>query len=70
MNIRGILKSGDIVIFDEPLAGLDAETRTKMIKLVKEMCKNKTLIIITHDKEILSIVDKTINLHKLQNQES
>jgi len=70
MNIRGILKSGDIVIFDEPLAGLDAETRTKMIELVKEMCKNKTLIIITHDKEILSIVDKTINLHKLQNLES
>ena len=34
MNIRGILKKGNIVVFDEPLAGLDAITRVKMIKMI------------------------------------
>ena len=53
--IRGILKVkiGNIIIFDEPLAGLDNKTRQKIIKLIINECKNKTVIIVTHDKEIL-----------------
>ena len=62
MNIRGILKNGSIIIFDEPLAGLDSISRKRMIKLINDLTKDKTLIIITHDKEILSITDKVINL--------
>ena len=39
--IRGILKSysGNIIIFDEPLAGLDFQTREKVIKLIINECK-------------------------------
>jgi ATP-binding cassette subfamily C protein len=66
MNIRGILKKGNVVVFDEPLAGLDAITRVKMIKMIDDMTKNKTLIVITHDKEILGIMNKTINLHDMK----
>jgi ATP-binding cassette subfamily C protein len=66
MNIRGILKKGSVVVFDEPLAGLDAITRVKMIKMIDDMTKNKTLIVITHDKEILGIMNKTINLHDMK----
>ena len=63
MNCRGLLKNGYIVVLDEPLAGLDTSTRMKMIRLINDMCKNKTLIVITHDKEILPYMDKTINLN-------
>lgn len=70
MNVRGILKTGNIIVFDEPLAGLDANTRIKMIKLIKDLSKDKTLIVITHDKEILEIMDKTVNLKKIQDSES
>lgn len=63
MNVRGLLKKGKIVILDEPLAGLDAKTRVKMIKFIKDICEGKTLIVITHDKEIIPIMDKVINLN-------
>lgn len=66
MNVRGILKKGNIIIFDEPLAGLDADSRRKMINLIKDLTKGKTLIIITHDKEILSIVHDVIDLDALR----
>ena len=66
MNVRGILKKGEIIVFDEPLAGLDSRTREKMISMIDDLCKGKTLIVITHDKEILRIMDKVIDLNKLQ----
>jgi len=69
MNVRGILKKGNVVVFDEPLAGLDAITRVKMIKMIDDMTKNKTLIVITHDKEILGIMNKTINLHDMKKKQ-
>ena len=64
--IRGILKvnKGEIIIFDEPIAGLDNNTRKKVIKMINNEIKNKTLIVITHDKEILPYMDKVINIEK------
>lgn len=66
MNVRGILKKGEIIVFDEPLAGLDSRTREKMISMIDDLCKGKTMVVITHDKEILRIMDKSIDLNKLQ----
>lgn len=60
--IRGILKEGKIIIFDEPLAGLDKDTRKKIIKLIKDTCKHKTVIIISHNKELLPLVDRVIDI--------
>jgi ABC-type bacteriocin/lantibiotic exporter with double-glycine peptidase domain len=62
--MRGILKKGVIYIFDEPLAGLDLASRDKVIKLILDMTKGKTLIIITHDPEITPFMDKVVNLKK------
>ena len=67
MIIRGVLKDGYIYAFDEPLTSLDAETRKKVIKLLMGELKNKTLIIITHDKEILPYMNKTLKMHELKN---
>jgi ABC-type lipoprotein export system ATPase subunit len=52
---------------DEPLAGLDQQSRTKIIKLIMTECNNRTLIVITHDKEILPYMNKKINLQSLKN---
>jgi len=62
--MRGILKKGVIYIFDEPLAGLDAASREKVIKLILDMTKGKTLVVITHDPEITPFMDKVVNLKK------
>jgi ABC-type multidrug transport system fused ATPase/permease subunit len=69
MNVRGILKKGEIIVFDEPLAGLDSGTREKMISMINELVKGKTVVVITHDKEILRIMDKVIDLNNLQRGE-
>ena len=64
--VRGIQKPCGIIIFDEPLAGLDKNTREKTMKLIFNECKGKTIIIITHDQEILPYLDRTINVNENQ----
>lgn len=63
--MRGILKikNSFIIIFDEPLAGLDKITREKVIKMILEECKGKTIIIITHDMEIIPYMDNTFTFN-------
>jgi len=64
MVMRGILKPHkSIVIFDEPLTSLDKNTRKKIVKLITEETKGKTIIIISHDPEILPHSDNTIQLN-------
>lgn len=65
--LRSIINKSKIIIMDEPLAGLDNKTRQKIIKLIISECKDKTLIVITHDKEILPYMNKRINLQSLKN---
>ena len=60
--MRGALKKGKILILDEPLAGLDINTRRKISRLIKDVSKNKTLIIISHNKELLPLVDRVIDI--------
>jgi len=62
MLIRGILKPSKIVLIDEPLSALDPETRVKVIKMVIEECKNKTLVVVTHDEEILPYMNEVIDI--------
>ncbi len=65
MLMRGIMKKSKIVIMDEPLTGLDKHTRTKVIDMILSETRGKTLVIITHDEEILPHMDKVININSL-----
>ena len=67
--IRGILRKSIIYIFDEPLAGLDIETRKKTMFMIKDMCKNKTIIIITHDMEITQFCTNIIDMNRIKKTE-
>ena len=64
MLLRGLYKPAKIVVLDEPLAGLDAKTRAKVLDCIMDMCADKTLIVITHDQEILPLMDRVVNLAK------
>ena len=64
--LRAIFKKGLVYIFDEPLSGLDTNTRRKVIKLILDQTKNKTLLIITHDDEITPFMDRIINVKSLK----
>jgi ABC-type multidrug transport system fused ATPase/permease subunit len=63
--MRGILKSGDIIILDEPLAGLDQRTITKVIDMILAETKGKTLLVITHDKAILPYMDRVVDINNI-----
>ena len=63
--MRGILKKGDIVILDEPLAGLDKNTIAKVIEMVLQETASKTLIVITHDQAILPHLDRVVDINAL-----
>jgi len=51
-----------IIIMDEPSAAVDADTKKIIYPLIKELSHNKTIIIITHDKNMETMFDKTIKL--------
>jgi ATP-binding cassette subfamily C protein LapB len=65
--LRSLFKNGTIYIFDEPLAGLDIETKEKVIKMLINELKDKTMLIITHDAEILPQMDRIIDLKSINN---
>lgn len=65
--VRGILKSKKslVVIFDEPLAALDQRTRKKVIKMIMTECAHKTIIVITHDPEIVPYMNRVYNINQM-----
>lgn len=65
MLMRGILKKSPVVIMDEPLTGLDKNTKMKVIDMILTETSGRTLIIITHDDEILPHMDEVININSL-----
>lgn len=68
--LRGILREGNIIIFDEPLTSLDPDTRKKVMDMIKEECSKKTVLVITHDMEIVPYMDKIINITEINNMYS
>lgn len=61
--LRCIFKKNKIVILDEPTSAIDKENKQNIIKLINELSKNCTLIIITHDDSLLSCVNRIVTLN-------
>ena len=60
---RAILNDPSIVILDEPTTGLDVGLEKTLITHMKQILKNKTLIVITHRFAALELVDRVIVLN-------
>lgn len=63
--LRAIFKRRRVYVFDEPMAGLDAKTRCKVVSLLRQECNQCTVLIITHDKEIIPMCHSVFNLQDL-----
>lgn len=59
---RTLLKDAKILIFDEATSSLDTDKIQNVIKILNELKKNHTVIVITHKKEIENIVDAVITI--------
>lgn len=62
---QALLNNPEILIFDEPTAGLDPEERVRFKEIVKSLSKEKIIIISTHlTEDVENICDNCIILHE------
>jgi ATP-binding cassette subfamily C protein CydC len=59
---RALLKDAPIVILDEPTEGLDPVAEALLLERLSVRLQGKTLLLITHSKAPLAIVDKIVQL--------
>ena len=60
--VRGMSKDADVYFFDEPTNDLDNENVSLVITELLKLKKNAIVIVISHDKRILSIADNIIKI--------
>lgn len=58
-------KSADIIILDEPTNELDKDTELKILHSLRSLKDQKTIIVISHNIEILSLCDQTIDFDNI-----
>lgn len=60
--IRQLLIDPSVMIFDEPTSALDFESCQKFVELINDLKKDKIIIIISHEKNILDKCDIIVPL--------
>lgn len=61
---RALLHPSSIILLDEPTSALDKQTTQTLLKRMRLFCKNKTIVIISHDSDINNYVDNTLHITK------
>ena len=52
---RALVNNPDIILADEPTGALDSKTSTKIMELIKDISKDKLVIMVTHNEELAGI---------------
>ena len=55
--LRALAPEADCILMDEPFKGLDEETKQHTIHYIQTRTKGKTLIIVTHEKKEISLLN-------------
>ena len=56
-----LYRDTEIIILDEPTNELDEDTELKIIKSLNSLKNRKTIVIISHNPEIISLCDQIID---------
>ena len=59
---RCLIKKRPVIILDEPTVGLDKNNSVKLITLIKEISREHTVIVVSHNNDFEEISDNLINL--------
>ena len=57
---RTIIRQSKIVILDDPTGGLDTQTKNIIYKNIKKYLKDKTVIFVTNQEDLMKLCDKII----------
>lgn len=60
---RCLLRNPKILLMDEPTSGMDNTSELYFIKRFQTILTNQTVILVTHRKSLLSLVDRVIIMH-------
>ena len=63
---RVFLHDGDLILLDEPTSNLDSLSEGMILKTLKNACKDKTIIIVSHRLSSLRIADEIIELEAVR----
>ncbi|WP_051931765.1 metal ABC transporter ATP-binding protein [Clostridium sp. KNHs214] len=62
---RALISNPEILLMDEPTASLDASSKAQIYSLLKDLNKDRTILIVSHDLEFISsYVDSVACLNK------
>ena len=59
---RALINDPNIILADEPTGALDEDNSIEIMNILQQVAKNKTVIIITHDDDILNYADEVISI--------
>lgn len=59
---RALSKNADIFLFDEITSALDSQNEESLMNLIKDLSKQKTILIISHKESTIKYADKIITL--------
>ena len=63
---RSFLRPGKVILMDEPTSALDAETEKMFLTRLTNQVHDKTIIIVTHKKEVCKYVSEVITIELLR----
>ena len=61
--VRALLTTSEIILLDEITSALDPNTTNKIIRLLDDLKTDHTLIVITHNKDLMKIADQLVVLN-------
>ncbi|MCR4837364.1 MAG: ABC transporter ATP-binding protein [Eubacterium sp.] len=59
---RAMVNDPKVIFADEPTASLDHENAFNVMKILKDYSKDRLVLVVTHDRSILSDVDLTVEM--------
>lgn len=60
--MRELIAKPDIIILDEPTSSLDNDSKDNILKYLNLIRNNRTIIIISHDEDLVEVADNIIQL--------
>lgn len=61
---RALVNDPDIILADEPTGALDTETSIQIMEILKEIAKDKLIIMVTHNPELAKKYSTQLNIYK------
>lgn len=59
---RALIKNPQIILADEPTGALDRKNSTEIMQILKEIAKDRLVVVITHDQKLCEYADEVISI--------